>query len=43
MRQYAREWYRNLSDEENEKKRQYGRERYKELLEDEYEKKNSRM
>ena len=37
--QYAREQYRNLSEEEKEKKRQYGREQYKYLLEDEYRKK----
>ena len=35
-RHYARERYRNLSEEEKEKKCQYGPERYKNLLEDEY-------
>ena len=34
-RQYSREQYRNLSEEDKEKKHQYGRERYKNLLEDE--------
>ena len=36
MRQYARERYRNLSEEVKEKKRQYGREQCKNPLENKY-------
>ena len=43
MYQYARQRYRNISEEEREKKHQYGRERYKNLIADEYRKKFSKM
>ena len=41
--QYAREWYRNSSEEQKEKKCKYVHEQYKNLLENEYRKIFSRM